>query len=82
MKKLLFSLLILISNIALNAQCAMCVATLETNVSEDGGSLASSLNTGILYLFLTPYVAIGVIAFLWYRTSKRNAQNKLNSSYS
>ncbi|MCX2742572.1 hypothetical protein OO013_01775 [Mangrovivirga sp. M17] len=78
---LLISFLFLYSFLA-KAQCSMCAATLETNVSEDGGSLASNLNTGILYLFLTPYVAIGIIAFFWYRTSKRNVRNKLNNSYS
>ena len=62
--------------IALNAvdtlaQCAMCRATLETNVSNGSEqNLASTLNFGILYLFAAPYLAVGVIAFLWYRKSR------------
>lgn len=55
------------------AQCAMCRATLENNVSEGQIGIAAGINFGILYLFVTPYIAISVIAFLWYRTSKRNA---------
>ncbi|HMJ67772.1 MAG TPA: hypothetical protein VK508_02690 [Cyclobacteriaceae bacterium] len=57
------------------AQCAMCRATLENNVSNGNIGIAAGINFGILYLFATPYIAICVIAFLWYRTSKRNAAN-------
>ncbi len=55
------------------AQCAMCRATLENNVSNGKAGIAAGINFGILYLFVAPYVAICVIAFLWYRTSRRNA---------
>lgn len=60
------------------AQCAMCRATLENNVSNGDIGIAAGINFGILYLFVTPYIAICVIAFLWYRTSKRNAA-KINA---
>lgn len=56
------------------AQCAMCRATVENNVSAGDTSLASGLNLGILYLFATPYVVFLVIAFLWYKQSKKNAK--------
>ncbi|MCU0419172.1 MAG: hypothetical protein MUC38_05885 [Cyclobacteriaceae bacterium] len=59
------------------AQCAMCRTTLENNVSNGDIGIAAGINTGILYLFFAPYLAIGVIAFFWYRTSKRNAQAQL-----
>lgn len=55
------------------AQCAMCRATLENNVSNGKVGIAAGINFGILYLFVAPYIAICVISFLWYRTSKRNA---------
>lgn len=55
------------------AQCAMCRATLENNVSNGNTGIAAGINFGILYLFVAPYIAITVIAFLWYRTSKKNA---------
>ena len=54
------------------AQCAMCRASVETNVNEDGIGFAARLNTGILYLFVTPYLLAMVIAYLWYRKSKEN----------
>lgn len=52
------------------AQCAMCRATLENNVSNGQPGIAAGINFGILYLFFTPYLAVAVIAYLWYRTSK------------
>ena len=59
------------------AQCAMCRATLENNVSNGNPGIALGINFGIMYLFFTPYLAIGVIAYLWYRTSKSNARKDL-----
>lgn len=52
------------------AQCSMCRSTVETNVNYGETSLASGLNLGILYLFVTPYLVIGVLAFLWYKKSR------------
>lgn len=54
------------------AQCAMCRTQIKNNVSHGETELAAGLNLGILYLFFTPYVMLGVIGFLWYRYSKRN----------
>ena len=66
----------LTSVIEVSAQCAMCRATLENNVSNGNPGIALGINFGIMYLFFTPYLAIGVIAYLWYRTSKSNARNE------
>jgi hypothetical protein len=64
------------------AQCAMCRATLENNLSNGNVGLAAGINFGILYLFLAPYTFIALIAFFWYRTSKKNAQDLSRSSAS
>lgn len=58
-----------------SAQCAMCRATLENNVSNGQPGIAAGINFGIMYLFSAPYIALSVIAYLWYRTSKKNASN-------
>ena len=58
-------------------QCAMCRATLENNVSNGDTGIAAGINFGILYLFFTPYIAVAVLAYLWYRTSK-NGFRKLD----
>lgn len=69
-----FALLILgiISSIQTNAQCAMCRTTLENNISQGNPGIAAGINFGILYLLATPYLAIALIAFFWFRSSKRN----------
>ena len=58
------------------AQCAMCRATLENNVSNGNLGIAAGINAGILYLFFAPYLAVAVIAILWYRTSKANERKE------
>jgi hypothetical protein len=58
------------------AQCAMCRATLENNLSNGNVAMAASINMGILYLFLAPYTAVALIAYFWYRTSKHNARQE------
>ena len=78
--KLIYGLIFLLGSLSTEAfaQCAMCRATLENNVSNGQVGIAAGINFGILYLFVTPYLAICVIAFFWYRTSKKNA-SKIDS---
>lgn len=54
------------------AQCAMCRASVESNVNVDGIGFAAKLNTGILYLFVTPYLLALVIGYLWYKKSREH----------
>lgn len=56
------------------AQCAMCRASVESTLSEGNIGIASRLNTGILYLFVVPYIAVAVVGYLWYRKSTENAR--------
>lgn len=56
----------------IKAQCAMCRAQLENNVSEGEIGIAAGINIGIMYLFVTPYIVVAVVAYLWYRNSRRN----------
>ena len=56
------------------AQCAMCRATLESNVSNGSIGIAEKINVGILYLFAMPYFAVMVIGYLWYKNSRANEQ--------
>ena len=77
MKKLVTLLLLVTLSAPTNAQCAMCKATLENNISNGNIGIAAGINFGILYLFVAPYLAISALIFFWYRTSKRN-ENKFN----
>ncbi|MDG1278393.1 MAG: hypothetical protein P8O16_14005 [Algoriphagus sp.] len=53
------------------AQCAMCRASVENNVSNGDTSIGAGLNNGILYLFIMPYLMAAVIGFFWYRAAKK-----------
>lgn len=62
------------------SQCAMCRATVESNVGTGKGhnhepesEVGSGLNTGILYLMIIPYLLIGTVGFLWYKNSRKKA---------
>ena len=48
-----------------NAQCAMCRAVLET---EEGGVKAEAVNDGIVYLMAFPYLLVGILGYIIYRT--------------
>lgn len=61
------------------AQCAMCRSTLENNYSNGDPGIAAGINTGILYLLSMPYLAVIIISYLWYKSSK-NASKKLSDS--
>lgn len=57
--------------LAVHAQCAMCRASVENNVSNGDTSIGAGLNSGILYLFVMPYLIATVIGILWYRAAKK-----------
>ena len=77
--KRIVSLLLLVSvTVPSGAQCAMCRATLENNFSNGDIGIAAGINFGIMYLFFAPYLAVVIIGYLWYRTSKYNEQKKLS----
>ncbi|MEQ8302221.1 MAG: hypothetical protein RIB47_02435 [Cyclobacteriaceae bacterium] len=80
MKAIVFSVVFLLISVATaSAQCAMCRATLENNLSNGNPGIAAGINFGILYLFFAPYLAVGALAFFWYKTSKSNARKELGS---
>ncbi len=79
MKKIFLSLLLFLF-FGINeilAQCAMCRATVENNVNNGEAGIAPGLNYGILYLFAAPYILIMVIAYFWYKQSKKQ-KNRLS----
>lgn len=62
------------------AQCAMCRATVENNVSNGDTTVGAGLNMGIIYLFSAPYVLLAAIGFFWYRHAKKNKKLRHSSS--
>lgn len=69
-RKIAISIFLLAGSTVSWAQCAMCRASVENNISEGSQGLSAGLNTGILYLFVTPYLMVALIGFLWYWKSK------------
>jgi len=77
-KSILILAIIVISAIGFEvlAQCPMCRAAAESNLSS-GGTEAKGLNTGILYMLSLPYLLIGTLGFLWWKNKKE--ESKINS---
>ena len=48
---------------AADAQCAMCTKT----AAQLGDKPAEGLNTGIIYLMLTPFAIIAFIGYRWWK---------------
>ena len=78
LKFLFIAFLLIVLNISTTlAQCAMCKGAVETNMSTGRNVIGNGINAGIAYLFVFPYLTVGVIAFLWYRSSKKELAKKL-----
>jgi hypothetical protein len=81
MKYLMAVGMVMLGAISASAQCAMCKATLENNISNGHIGIAAGINFGILYLFVAPYLFISILAYFWYRTSKKNAEKSIDSNW-
>lgn len=53
---------------AVNAQCSICTKT----ATQLGEKPARSLNSGIIYLMLTPFAIVGFIGYKWWKNEKEN----------
>ena len=81
MKHLIAIVILMCSAVSASAQCAMCKATLENNISNGHIGIAAGINFGILYLFVAPYLFITILAYFWYRTSRKNAEKFIDSNW-
>jgi hypothetical protein len=68
---LIVIVLLLASKVATFAQCAMCRGQIESTFSNGRYVNGSGLNTGIIYLLIIPYLAIAVVSYFWYQSSKK-----------
>ena len=70
----IFSLvaLLVLTDVSASAQCALCRSSVESNRSDDKlTKFGNGLNKGILFLMVVPYVLVGTVGFLWYRSSRK-----------
>lgn len=56
------------------SQCAMCTAVAD-EAAKNGSSAADGVNKGVLFLFVSPYLIVGTIGFLWWRARRRAQQD-------
>ncbi len=66
--KVLISFFLFLAVLPAAAQCAMCRAVIE---SEESGEVAKGINNGIMYLMIFPYILVGGIGFIIYRSRKK-----------
>ncbi|ARN78292.1 hypothetical protein BST97_09990 [Nonlabens spongiae] len=71
MKKLFCFLLLVIFSAFAKAQCAMCRAVIE---SSGDNATAEGLNNGITYLMAFPYIIVGGIIYMIYRSTQKPAK--------
>ena len=68
-------LIFLLTQADLLAQCPMCRMSAESNL-KNGGTAGKGLNNGILYIFVMPYLLVGVIGYMWWKNSKKNKEKE------
>ena len=62
--------LMVLSVQSVNAQCAACTASIETN-AKSGANTTKGLNNGIMYLLAAPYLAVLIVGVIWYKKYRR-----------
>ena len=69
-KKLVMILVVclLFLSSGMKAQCAMCRAVLAGSENQ---KQAEAVNDGIVYLMVIPYLLVGVVGYLIYRSRKK-----------
>lgn len=55
---------------SVNAQCAACTASVETN-AKSGSHTTKGLNNGIMYLLAAPYLVVAIGGYVWYKNYRR-----------
>jgi hypothetical protein len=78
MKRIAFLIIAFIVLLSLESagQCAMCRATVESNLSEGRGVIGTGLNFGILYLLSAPYLLVGGLIFFWFKVGKKELKER------
>jgi hypothetical protein len=70
-KILFFCILTFAFCVDLNAQCSICTKT----AMQMGEKPAEGINSGVIYLMLTPFAVVGYISYRWWKTEKNNQVN-------
>lgn len=68
-KTIIIGLILVLVSFDVQAQCAMCRAVLE---SEADQSAAKGINDGILYLMVFPYLLMAGVAYMVWRSRRKD----------
>ncbi len=63
-------LVLLLISVDAAAQCSMCTKT----AAQLGEKPAKGMNSGIVYLMLTPFIIVGYIGVRWWRNRRNENQ--------
>ncbi len=64
---LIISFVVTVSYLPAAAQCSVCTKT----SSQMGEKPAKGMNSGILYLMLTPFAIVGFIGYRWFKSNRQ-----------
>lgn len=73
LNKIVVAIMLLAISVGGQAQCAMCRAALE---SSDSGIKPESVNNGIIYLMIFPYLLAALLGYAIYRLRKQKKQKQ------
>ncbi len=59
-------LMLILTTSQLWAQCAMCRGSVESTMGNGRNDVGIGLNTGIMYLFIMPYLIVALFAYFWF----------------
>lgn len=80
MKKLLLVVVLFLINCSFSmAQCAMCRATVGSNLSEGRGVIGTGINDGILLMLAFTYLSIPTLIYVWFRTARKEMRLKMEN---
>lgn len=72
MKKIVaFLMVFLLSQTLTFAQCAMCRASVGSNLSEGRGVIGTGINDGILLMLAFTYLSVPTVIYVWFRTARK-----------
>jgi hypothetical protein len=57
------------------AQCPNCRAAVQSGLNSGATNVGKGLNQGILYLLALPYLIVGIIGFMWYKSKKAQSNS-------
>lgn len=72
-----FFLIFLLSQTMTFAQCAMCRATVGSNLSEGRGVIGTGINDGILLMLVFTYLSVPTVIYVWFKTAKKEMRLKM-----